>query len=262
MTIPGLNWPALLLEYAKHLALPIEIYAAVKRLKNLIQLGFTYDIASGRRRHALSYPEAQLISVVVVSTKLLFPFDGDALPRHPYSTDEPGAQCMDWRSWEQTMMQFQNREELLADGGLRPGAEVNIKDSDVFDLSEKQLDQYMDWYQRTWTSLDQANDDVHGEILNMFPLRQLPDNREQIQTEIQRETASWEKVQAAQAHLNMTTAISEEEETRASIQVLRPGMHYQEFREVEDLKSCSPPFSSTKKRPRFLVCLSSPSYEQ
>lgn len=34
--------------------------------------------------------------------------------------------------------------------GLRRGEEIKITDADVMKMSGKQMDDYLDWYQRTW----------------------------------------------------------------------------------------------------------------
>lgn len=34
--------------------------------------------------------------------------------------------------------------------GLKQGDEIKVTDADVLDMSEKKMDDYLDWYQRTW----------------------------------------------------------------------------------------------------------------
>lgn len=34
--------------------------------------------------------------------------------------------------------------------GLKRGEEIKITDADVMKMSGKQMDDYLDWYQRTW----------------------------------------------------------------------------------------------------------------
>ena len=34
--------------------------------------------------------------------------------------------------------------------GLKRGQEINVTDGDVFKMKGKELDDYLDWYQRTW----------------------------------------------------------------------------------------------------------------
>jgi RNA polymerase I-specific transcription initiation factor RRN7 len=34
--------------------------------------------------------------------------------------------------------------------GLKRGEEIRITDSDVMNMSGKQMDDYLDWYQQTW----------------------------------------------------------------------------------------------------------------
>ena len=34
--------------------------------------------------------------------------------------------------------------------GLKQGDEIKVTDADVLGMSEKKIDDYLDWYQRTW----------------------------------------------------------------------------------------------------------------
>ena len=87
------------------------------------------------------YPEIQLMSLIVIVTKLSQPFD-DIL-RSPENDSDPTTMRMNWEKWQEIMA-----EEPI--DGLRRGEEVKDKDVDVLSMTGKKLDDYLDWYQRTW----------------------------------------------------------------------------------------------------------------
>lgn len=119
---------------------------AVNRLQRLV--GFTYSFPLSPRRSLkhLALPEAQLLALIVVATKLLFPFD--ELKRYPTSASEPAAQVLDWKLWAHTQKQFDKKPS--AGGRLPKGNEILVNDNDVFKMTTQQLDDYMDWYENSW----------------------------------------------------------------------------------------------------------------
>ena len=118
----------------------------MKRLQDL--LGFSFEFPKGltgrSRPHDL--PEIQLISLIVISTKLLFPFDD--LKRYPTSAKEPTTQVIDWKLWAQTQRHFDSRE--TARGRIGKGNEILVNERDVFNMTPSQLDEYMSWYENNW----------------------------------------------------------------------------------------------------------------
>ena len=138
MTIPAINGPHLLFQYIKQLALPPEIYPAVKKMSSILNFNFTFALASDSRirRNATSHPEVQLMALVVFATKLGYPFDSDVVKRHPRSLGEPAALRYDWKKW----MELRKQGSSLAERGsklpLQNGQESNITDADVFQMSE------------------------------------------------------------------------------------------------------------------------------
>jgi RNA polymerase I-specific transcription initiation factor RRN7 len=166
IALPPLNHEILLYKYVIRLALPLEVFPAVQQLARMARSDFSYMIAKGgRRQQASAFPELELISLLVVAVKLLNPFDG--VSRRPRSIKEPTAQEMDWPSWQQRW-ELAHRPQ---DNALARGSEIDVRDTDVFDMSQKQLDSYMDWYQKTWVREPRsgAEDSVNKEILEMFP---------------------------------------------------------------------------------------------
>lgn len=88
----------------------------------------------------------QLISLVVIVTKLFYPLDD--VKRYPYSWKDPSAQVMNWEKWMETQGIFDERGRLS--DALGKGEEVNVNETDGFHMTSQQLDDYMDWYEKMW----------------------------------------------------------------------------------------------------------------
>lgn len=166
VSFPPINSPLLLFSYVKQLALPrkkqfklptfsaqsslihhlVEVYPAVRHLQNALgdTSAFPQSIV-GRFRPAY-LPEVQLMSLLVIITKLFFPIDD--IKRYPYSWKDPAAQVMDWDSWIRAQKEFD--EKGRRGETLGKGEAISISESDALDMIPKQLDDYMDWYEKMW----------------------------------------------------------------------------------------------------------------
>ncbi|KAK5207081.1 hypothetical protein LTR41_007148 [Exophiala xenobiotica] len=263
MIMPPLNHNLLLLHYVRSLALPIEVYAMARRLNFITKYNFSYPdgtstSAETTRRQATTFPEAQLISLVVVTTKLLFPFDSDTVKRYPKGPNEATTLRMKWSAWLAAKHSFDkpsSSDDTTDLDGLEPGAEIDVKDSDIFRMSDKQLDQYMDWYQRTWIksssdadsqarqsqsqSQSQQESALDREILDMFPLHDVQDpvktRAHDQQARLDEQSRLDARIREVQASLLPRRAISSEEEVERGLELLRPGAMYPRYRHVEDL---------------------------
>ena len=228
MEIPPLNTTPILYDYVKNLSLPLEVYAAVQKLNAIVNPDFKYIDSGKRRRTMLSYPEAQLMSLIIIATKLLFPFDNDIFQRHPQHPVDQSMLMLDWKAWMDTRT---TRTAVdTPDLSFEKGAEINVKDTDVFGMSASQLDQYMDWYQLTWARTEISDDDLSNELLQMFPLQQVPDKHINPDRIIQEDALKLEQLRAVQAKLKPSKIFTEEQGAKSSDLVLIPGMGYQQFR--------------------------------
>lgn len=97
----------------------------------------------------LDLPELQIMAILVVSTKLLFPFDG--ISRHPATAKEPGTQAMDWDLWARAQRQFNSHTH--ANGSIGKEMLIQLSDKDVLGMGSNQLDEYMDWYEKSWQDM-------------------------------------------------------------------------------------------------------------
>lgn len=134
----------------------VEIYPAVNRLQKLTGFTFQYPAIVKDKATHLLMPEVQLMSLVVVATKLLFPFDD--VDRYPESAKEPTAQRVDWKVWTEAQKQFEAR--ATEGGRIGKGNEILVNEKDVFNMTASQLDEYMDWYEKSWLDVRGRNYEV------------------------------------------------------------------------------------------------------
>lgn len=174
---PPLNWPVLLYRYIKRLTLPsmnripgrmlyyvelidfiVDVYQAVQQLDKIVGFTFSFPTAIAGKRRPLHLPEVQMMALVVISTKLLFPLDD--VKRYPASAREPATQAVDWQAWGRVQRHFDQRE--TSSGRIGKGTEVLINEKDVFSMTPSQLDEYMDWYENSWLDSSKGEFPIRG----------------------------------------------------------------------------------------------------
>ncbi|KAJ5586896.1 uncharacterized protein N7459_002661 [Penicillium hispanicum] len=162
--LPPLNLPLLLYRHIRRLAIPIDVYEIVKTLQGL--LGFTFEyparLADKRRRESLHLPEVQLMVLIIIATKLLFPFDGPR--RYPTTAMEPATQAMDWPLWVQAQRHFGYHKH--AGGKIGTDMLIQVTDKEVLHMAPEQMDEYLDWYENSW--LDSSR--MLNPVADMFPI--------------------------------------------------------------------------------------------
>ena len=252
MIVPAVNQNLLVLEFVRRLALPLEVYTTALRLNAITKYDFKYPGTVGpqetTRRQPTAFPESQIISLVVVATKLLFPFDSDKVKRYPKDVRDPTTLRINWASWLLAKANFDKATEATIDQSrLRPGSAIHVQDKDILDMTEQQLDQYLDWYQLTFIKTDdntqnlqqQESPGIHKEILDMFPLQPVQERtksrEDDEQNRIMEEARVEERVREVQSSLKTRRVISQEEEEKRDLDILRPGARYARFARVADL---------------------------
>lgn len=159
LVFPPLNTSLLTVKHVRDLALPrkspnnfsltslmpaVEIIPAIPRLASLLSISFSYSttaMSTSRNYKPALCPETQLISLLIIATKLSQPFDD--IRRYPSSLSDATTVKLDWKKWV----------SIIADpkvSGLKRGEELSVKDDDVWKMDGKMMDDYMDWYQRIW----------------------------------------------------------------------------------------------------------------
>lgn len=235
LALPPLNYEVLLYKYIMNLALPLEVFPAVRGLAHLTRSDFRYLTMKGtRRKRGSAFPELQLISLLVIAVKLLYPFDG--VKRHPRTIHETATQTVDWKSWEEHRRDSAKRPPGAT---LARGSEIDVRDTDVFKMSQQDLDSYMNWYQKMWVREPRpgANESVNKEILDMFPLTTLGPSCEQTsrQQEQEVERIATLRAQSTTSSMIFQRPVTDEEALDQQADVKRPGEDYIPYKSADDL---------------------------
>ena len=136
----------------------MDVYHTVQSLANILKIEFTFS--RNRIIRASSHPEAKLAALVVMATKLNHPFDD--IPRYPKKADGLGAMAVDWTVWNDVM----TPREF---DGLKRGEEVNVNSEKVKIMSDKQLDDYLDWYENTFIDKTKPSGESSPKHLQVQP---------------------------------------------------------------------------------------------
>lgn len=131
------------------------MYSVVKQLMKSVEFTYTFPKEITRRFHRIYLPEVQLMCLVIVATKLLFPFDN--VKRYPRALNDPSVQVIDWEKWAEAQSTFDRRG--ISQGFLTNGAAMQATEMDAMEMTQQQLDEYMDWYDRLFVA-DKGKDDL------------------------------------------------------------------------------------------------------
>ncbi|CAJ2514249.1 Uu.00g023680.m01.CDS01 [Anthostomella pinea] len=140
---PPLNYVPVLVGYITELALPMEVYMTVKCIAEIVHTDYSYPMG-GKKMRTMDNPEVLLIALVVLSTKLLYPLDG--IERPPIGYHDPRSTKVDWSQWQRVMADTPVEER----SNLTHGEEYKVTPNDVLSIDETKLDDFMDWFEKTW----------------------------------------------------------------------------------------------------------------
>ena len=82
---------------------------------------------------------------MIITAKLFYPFD--EVDRKPQSRSEPSALAVDWKEWNRTFNNNAAPETAIKDDGEWL---YKVTEDDVMKMRNEQLDDYLDWFERTW----------------------------------------------------------------------------------------------------------------
>ncbi|KAI9813348.1 MAG: Pol I core factor CF [Phylliscum demangeonii] len=159
----AINTPLLLFKYIKDLGLPLYTLPAVKQIAEMLDYSFTFQGAPRIGRRLFS-PETKLMSVLVIAVKVSHgPDDDNEGPCQPRTSTEPGSLVVDWDLWRAR----HGPVDATSTSRLARGEESLVREEHVFDMSSEQLDDYLDWYARTW--IEDGATFLPEELLKLFP---------------------------------------------------------------------------------------------
>jgi len=97
-----------------------------------------------------------------VATKLCYGLD--SISRAPLSATEPAATRVDWDAWERFLRagNVARRGQLVSGEPGRARLEIDVKEHDVFDMQDEELDWYLDWYEKTWCDEAEGENERRG----------------------------------------------------------------------------------------------------
>ncbi|KAI1775330.1 hypothetical protein F4818DRAFT_416316 [Hypoxylon cercidicola] len=148
---PPLNYVPILVRLMTDLTLPVETYLAVKCITSILKTDYSYPTA--KKIRTMDNPEVFLVALLVVSAKLLYPLDG--IERPPRSYEDPRTMKVNWAQWQEAMREETNETS----SNLIRGEEYKITPEDVLSLDKAKLDDFMDWFEKTWIRDDDAKTD-------------------------------------------------------------------------------------------------------
>lgn len=249
VTVPPINWTLILIRNIESLDIPLEVFPVVGFLARLTRYDFAYPKKHDSRRRSSAYPEAQLMALVVIATKMCYPFDSDAVALSVQSAGEPAAIKLDWKSWrENKTARRQQADEQ--NGVLSPATAIAITDMDVLTMSEEKLDQYMDWFQQTFVHQVKGND-VRQQVLDTFPLSDIQNNDSSVDKPSKAEVSA--RIDTMSTRPMLQTRRIEESDEAMELGAVSPGQSYQQHRSIEELSGTARLFYEEAAK---LACLS------
>ncbi|GAB7359038.1 hypothetical protein MBLNU230_g5110t1 [Neophaeotheca triangularis] len=265
MTIPPINHHLVLYRWFQELMLPLEVYAVTQKLATLLGVEHRFIVAPrvGLPR-VLRYPEAQLMALLLVATKLLFPHDD--IERYPRVASDPAALSLDWAVWaasQRKASSTQGNSDTVDSKPLDYSAAFSMQETDCLTASNEKLDAYLDWYSdniasenvRTQGRIGRDAEFRHA-LFRFFPVSQnrqhqrngknqtfAPTKESEQESENSIEAAqadSRDPLQSVQAALRPRPLVPETSLTSDRVNhVARPGDFYRRYRTVDALHEIS-----------------------
>ncbi|KAI4133614.1 MAG: hypothetical protein LQ338_000126 [Usnochroma carphineum] len=204
-------------------------------MATLLDIDFTF-LKPKTRQRLFNFPEVALVALVVIAVKIYYPFDTTS--RHPKSITDRGTLSIDWYHWCQIQKDYNAGE--TAGGKIGRGNEIKVIEADVFKLSRDQMDEYLDWFERTWVDEERARKHPRGypeQLLDMFPTERPesssnptvnPDSERQLD-----EDALEQKLMAVQGSLRMREVIPDDgDDVRTGERFHRIGSLYKRYKKM------------------------------
>lgn len=179
------------------------------------------------------------MGLLVVAVKLYHPFDSSS--RYARSYVDPAILVINWDLWCDLQSKYDAR--LASNEIIGRGNEMFVKEQDIMKMSDEQLDDYLDWYEKTWHS-DVTREPEKGglpkELLDLFPPGR-PDGSSSVETNVEKTSLQAEQISLDQklrdvrASLERRDVVSEDQQTKTTAPVRRVGNFYKRYRKINDL---------------------------
>lgn len=233
MNMPPLNVPLILYRWIRTLVLPLEIFAGSQRLAKLLDVDMSSFLATKAHRNVvLRYQEAQLMALVVVTTKLLFPLDD--IQRRVYQPTDLSSLALDWNAWAKLhdrVHDSNNDHQLTFDQAF------DFNESDCLSAADEKLDAYLDWYEDSIASEEirehgraRQDADFRRTLFQMFPAPPRKSKQALGASSVAPKSA-WKRLHESPVMLERERVA----QPAPSKSVNRMGSFYRRFRTVEEL---------------------------
>ncbi|KAK4694541.1 RNA polymerase I-specific transcription initiation factor RRN7, partial [Lecanoromycetidae sp. Uapishka_2] len=241
LIFPPINAHLLLYKQIRYLALPITLHPLTLIIASIMSIDFTFPVP-GRRQRTSSLPELQLTCLLVIATKLYHPFSGP--PRHARSFADPAALALDWSVWIAALKAHD--EALIEEHHFPRGSEINVSEKDALKLTGEQIDEYLDYFERTFIDPERVEQKERGlpkQLLDMFPTHRLDGSEPphySYQTQVEKEQIATEQtLKTVMGSLKLRPITADEDDVE---EVRRIGSLYKRYRRVEDLDGVAKAF--------------------
>ena len=237
LSLPPLNSPLLLTKYIRDLALPLNVYPAARGIAQFLDIDFCFPLPRGIQ-YVSRLPEIALVGLIVVSVKLLHPFTSQK--QYVKNEEEISIVGFDWNVWLKAQQDHQSR--LTDKEHLSRGSEIHVTDEDAMEMTNEQVNDYLDWFERTWVDEERAEQKPRGvpmELLDMFPTGRQDGSQARpysFKAEAEKERRSkLRQVQDTMSNLQVRCIQGPDDES-VELEGLRPvGSLYRRYRSVEEL---------------------------
>ena len=219
------------------LSFPVDTYTAIHHMSSMLGIDFRFP-KHGSRQKRSNLPEIRLVALLVVAVKMYYSFDSQ--DRHPRSQLDVAVLHVDWDKWGE--LQEQHDRRLMSNGEIGRGNEMLVTEQDVMKMSDGQLDEYLDWYEKTWINEEDDNHNKKGlpkQFLDMFPTSRINGSLVaavgyDAEKKAEEESLD-EKLRMIQSKLKLRPVVSAESEGKSREPLRRLGSLYKRYRNIEDL---------------------------
>jgi RNA polymerase I-specific transcription initiation factor RRN7 len=234
LEIPHLNVPLCLYRLIEELALPLDVYPAVRKLAGLLKYTFPYPTSTGNAWMNTT-PDKQLAAFVVVAVKLLYSFDTRI--RNPTTATEPSVLAIDWKNWRKVR---KARQKTLENENIMTHEQAQkMTENEILQMDKDKVDQYMDWFTENWAKPGEAYASVSEDVFVQAMFKFFPiDNRVAKVAPLdldKNKEATLQSIHEVQGNL-ISRAVRELDDSEGSTPAMgRPGTHYLRYRKVEEM---------------------------
>ncbi|RFU78395.1 eukaryotic translation initiation factor 5a [Trichoderma arundinaceum] len=172
LVFPEINHIPELIQFAKELALPIDTIIMARKLTPI--LGYQFNFPTEKTANSrLDYPEIQLMALLVVATKLSFPFpDNTSIPQlqNASSLQMPTFDWERWRRGKDVLPTQQDTKTSKFDFD-------KVTPSQVVSMADDELDAY---FAHVSSLIDVTNHQGENPITKFFPVEDVPASTAQV----------------------------------------------------------------------------------